>query len=75
MKKVADYVHSKGLLFGIYTDRGEKTCVGRPGSFGYEKLDAQTYASWGVKITLCTTELTIMELYVLIFLTTVRWIT
>ena len=48
MKKVADYVHSKGLLFGIYTDRGEKTCVGRPGSFGYEKLDAQTYASWGV---------------------------
>ena len=48
MKKVADYVHSKGLLFGIYTDRGEKTCVGRPGSFGYEKLDAETYASWGV---------------------------
>ena len=48
MKKVVDYVHSKGLLFGIYTDRGEKTCVGRPGSAGYETLDAQTYAAWGV---------------------------
>ena len=48
MKAVADYVHSKGLLFGVYTDRGEHTCVGRPGSQGYEKLDAKTYAEWGV---------------------------
>ena len=47
MKAVADYVHSKGLL-GVYTDRGEHTCVGRPGSQGYEKLDAKTYAEWGV---------------------------
>jgi len=37
MKDVADYVHSKGLKFGIYTDRGTKTCAGRPGSYGYEK--------------------------------------
>jgi len=48
MKDVADYVHSKGLKFGIYTDRGTKTCAGRPGSYGYEKKDADTYASWGV---------------------------
>ena len=48
MKPVADYVHSKGLLFGVYTDRGEKTCVGRPGSQGFEELDANTYAAWGV---------------------------
>ena len=48
MKAVADYIHSKGLLFGIYTDRGQRTCVGRPGSYGYEELDAKTYASWGV---------------------------
>jgi alpha-galactosidase len=48
MKYVADYVHSKGLKFGIYTDRGTKTCAGRPGSQGYEKKDADTYASWGV---------------------------
>jgi len=48
IKSVADYVHSKGLLFGIYTDRGTSTCAGRPGSYNYEKIDAQTYASWGV---------------------------
>ena len=48
MKAVADYVHSKGLKFGIYTDRGEKTCAGRPASLGHETLDAQTFADWGV---------------------------
>lgn len=46
IKSVADYVHSKGLLFGIYTDRGTSTCAERPGSYNYEKIDAQTYASW-----------------------------
>lgn len=45
---VADYVHSLGLKFGIYTDRGLLTCAGRPGSFGFEAIDAQTYAAWGV---------------------------
>jgi len=48
IKYVADYVHGKGMKFGIYTDRGTKTCAGRPGSYGYEKKDADTYASWGV---------------------------
>ncbi len=48
MKALADYVHSKGLKFGIYTDAGTKTCQGRPGSYGYEDEDARTYASWGV---------------------------
>ena len=48
MKAVADYVHQKGLKFGIYTDRGTATCVGRPGSQGYESIDAKTYAEWGV---------------------------
>jgi len=48
IKVVADYVHSKGLKFGIYTDRGNHTCAGRPGSLGYEAIDAKTYASWGV---------------------------
>src|ERR1700736_381005 len=48
MKALADYVHSKGLRFGIYTDAGTKTCQGRPGSFGYEDQDARTYAAWGV---------------------------
>jgi alpha-galactosidase len=48
IKALADYVHSKGLKFGIYTDAGTKTCQGRPGSYGYEDQDARTYASWGV---------------------------
>jgi alpha-galactosidase len=48
MKYIADYVHSKGLKFGIYTDRGTNTCAGRPGSEGFEKKDADTYAGWGV---------------------------
>jgi alpha-galactosidase len=48
MKAVADYVHSKGLKFGLYSDAGAKTCQGRPGSNGYELEDARQYATWGV---------------------------
>ena len=48
IKPLVDYAHSKGLLFGLYSDAGTKTCAGRPGSLGYEDIDAQTYADWGV---------------------------
>jgi len=48
IKAVADYVHSRGLKFGIYSDAGEKTCAGRPGGLGHEYQDALMYASWGV---------------------------
>ncbi len=48
IKALADYVHRKGLKFGIYTDAGRKTCQGRPGSYGHEAQDATTYAAWGV---------------------------
>lgn len=48
IKYLADYVHSKGLKFGIYTCCGTKTCGGRPGSYGYEAIDAKTYAEWEV---------------------------
>lgn len=48
MKALADYIHSKGLKFGIYSDAGWKTCGGHPGSRGYEYQDALTYAKWGV---------------------------
>ena len=48
MKALADYVHARGLLFGVYSDAGWKTCGGRPGSRGHEFQDAQTYAAWGV---------------------------
>jgi len=45
---LANYAHSKGLKFGLYSDAGKKTCAGRPGSLGYETQDAKTYASWEV---------------------------
>jgi len=48
IKALADYVHSKGLKFGIYSDAGTKTCAGRPGSSGHEYQDALQYAAWGV---------------------------
>ncbi len=59
MKALVDYVHSKGLKFGIYSDAGWETCGGRPGSRGREFQDAQTYAKWGVdylKYDWCNTE-------------------
>jgi alpha-galactosidase len=59
IKPLADYVHAKGLKFGIYTDAGRKTCEGRPGSYGYEALDAKTFAAWGVdyvKVDWCSAE-------------------
>jgi alpha-galactosidase len=48
IKAVADYVHSLGLKFGIYSDAGSKTCAGRPGGLGHEYQDALKYAAWGV---------------------------
>lgn len=48
MKAVSDYVHSKGLKFGMYSCAGIRTCAGYPGSYDYEFIDAQTFADWGV---------------------------
>lgn len=57
MKELGDYIHSKGLKFGIYGDRGSVTCFFRDnfknlntqsGSKGREVQDAKTFASWGV---------------------------
>ncbi|WP_428330423.1 glycoside hydrolase family 27 protein [Mucilaginibacter sp.] len=59
MKAFADYVHSKGLKFGIYNCAGTKTCAGYPGTRGYEYQDARLYASWGVdylKFDWCNTD-------------------
>jgi alpha-galactosidase len=58
IKAVADYVHSLGLKFGIYSDAGAKTCQGRPGGLGHEYQDGLMYAAWGVdylKYDWCTT--------------------
>jgi len=59
IKALADYVHSKGLKLGIYTDVGTMTCAKRPGSNGHYEQDAKTYAEWGVdyvKVDWCHTE-------------------
>jgi len=48
MKALADYVHSKGLKFGIYSSPGPYTCAGYEGSYAHEAQDARTYAEWGV---------------------------
>jgi alpha-galactosidase len=48
IQALADYVHSKGLKFGVYSDAGTQTCGGRPGSRGHEYQDALMYAAWGV---------------------------
>ncbi len=48
MKYVADYIHSKGLKFGMYSCAGQLTCAQYPGSFDHEFVDAATFAEWGV---------------------------
>jgi len=59
MKALAEYIHSKGLKLGIYSDAGWKTCAGHPGSRGHEYQDAMMYARWGIdylKYDWCYTE-------------------
>ncbi len=59
MKSLSDYIHSKGLKFGIYSDAGTHTCAGRPGSKDHEKQDAESYADWNVdylKYDWCNTQ-------------------
>jgi len=48
IKALADYVHSRGLKFGIYSCAGTNTCAGRPGGLFHEVQDARIYAAWGV---------------------------
>lgn len=47
LKDLADYVHAKGLKFGVYSDAASHTCAGAFGSYGYEGIDARQYAEWG----------------------------
>ena len=58
IKALADYVHSRGLKFGLYSDVGTGTCQNRPGSYNHEEQDAKQYARWGVdylKYDFCNT--------------------
>ena len=57
MKALGDYIHSKGLKFGIYSSPGPQTCARYEASYGWEEQDAKTYAEWGVdylKYDLCS---------------------
>ena len=59
MKDIGDYIHSKGLKFGIYEDRAYRTCQSLPGSHGHEQIDMATFAAWGVdyiKLDSCSAE-------------------
>lgn len=48
IKALADYIHAKGLKFGVYSDAGTGTCQNRPGSYTFEEKDAKQYSAWGV---------------------------
>ncbi|MDR6531510.1 alpha-galactosidase [Caulobacter rhizosphaerae] len=59
MKGLADYVHARGLKFGLYSAPGPRTCAGYEGSYGHVQQDAKTFADWGVdylKYDLCSGE-------------------
>ena len=47
MKAVSDYVHAKGLKFGMYSCAGVRTCADYPASYDHEFLDAKTFAEYG----------------------------
>lgn len=50
MNALADYLHQRGLKFGIYSSPGPETCAGYEGSHGHEVQDARTFAGWGVDL-------------------------
>src|SRR5262249_18521449 len=57
MKGLGEYIHSKGLKFGIYSGPGPTTCQGLAAAGGHEEQDAKTWASWGcdyIKYDLCS---------------------
>jgi len=57
MKGLGDYLHARGLKFGIYSSPGSQTCARFAGSYGHEQQDADLYASWGIdylKYDLCS---------------------
>jgi alpha-galactosidase len=57
MKALADYIHSKGLKFGLYSGPGPVSCGSAVTSYGFEEQDAKLFASWGVdflKYDLCS---------------------
>lgn len=50
MKALGDFIHAKGLKYGIYSSPGPRTCGGRAGSYQHELQDARTWARWGIDL-------------------------
>ena len=48
MKALGDYIHGKGLKFGIYSGPGPTTCQRLEASWQHELQDFLTFAKWGV---------------------------
>ncbi|MBQ7572090.1 MAG: putative Ig domain-containing protein, partial [Bacteroidaceae bacterium] len=48
MKGMIDWLHERGLKFGIYSSPGDYTCGGYLGSLGHEQQDAEVWNRWGV---------------------------
>jgi len=64
LKWLGDYIHSKGLKFGVYEDFGTATCAGYPGTEYHIDIDAQTFAEWGtdmLKLDGCNSAVSDME--------------
>jgi len=59
MKRLADYLHARGLKLGIYSSPGPRSCAGFTGTYGHVAQDAKTWAEWGIdylKYDLCSGE-------------------
>jgi len=49
LKPIADALHARGFKLGVYSDAGVTTCAeAQPAGYGYEEVDAKTFAEWGV---------------------------
>jgi alpha-galactosidase len=48
MGALVEYVHDRGLKFGLYSSAGSHTCQGYPATLGRERRHAQQFAAWGV---------------------------
>ena len=49
IRALTDYVNSRGVKLGIYSSNGTLTCEDYPASLRNERIDAETFAEWGVE--------------------------
>ena len=49
IKALAEFVNERGVKLGIYSSNGTHTCEDYPASLLHERIDAETFASWGIE--------------------------